>query len=180
MDDKNVGDLDRPAPFTLPEGPVERSCRVICYGALIIMLAVIAVDIVTRSLFHYSLEISDEIAGYMLVVLAFLSLPVCQVHAGFHEVELLQARLTWRAQMISKALFELISFGAVLLLLWKYWELVARSWRFDERAPTYLETALWLPRSALVIGLAALAVSLMRTIFERIRQVRASTRQGSP
>ena len=38
------------------------------------MLVLIAVDIVTRSLFNFSLEVSDEVGGYMLVAIAFLSL----------------------------------------------------------------------------------------------------------
>ena len=53
------------------EGPVERLCKLACVIALVVMLVVIAVDIVTRSLFNFSFEISDELGGYMLVVITF-------------------------------------------------------------------------------------------------------------
>ena len=58
------------------------------------MLVVVAVDIVTRSLFNFSFEISDELGGYLLVVIAFVSLPVCQASDSFHRVELVQSRLS--------------------------------------------------------------------------------------
>lgn len=163
---------DRVAPFAMTEGPLEKVCRWICLAALTTMLVLIAVDIFTRSLFNYSLEIADELAGYMLVVITFLSFPVCQVTGSFHEVELLQARLSPRRQAISRAVFDLASLFVAVLLLWKYWALVLQSWRFQEHAPTYLETPLWIPRTAMVIGMAALAVSLIRTFTARLVYLR--------
>ena len=85
----------------LPEGPVEWTCKVASEVALIVMLVLIAVDIVTRSLFNFSLEVSDEVGGYMLVAIAFLSLSACHVNGSFHEVEFVQARLTARARSLS-------------------------------------------------------------------------------
>src|SRR5262245_64895316 len=62
----------------LPEGPVEWTCKIASEVALVVMLVLIAIDIVTRSLFNFSLEVSDEVGGYMLVAIAFLSLSACQ------------------------------------------------------------------------------------------------------
>src|ERR1043166_4160508 len=89
----------RPPAHGLGESIVERVCRFACVAALIVMLAVIAVDIATRSLLNFSFEISDELGGYLLVLIAFVSLPVCQVSGSFHRVELVQSRLSpfWRA-----------------------------------------------------------------------------------
>jgi TRAP-type C4-dicarboxylate transport system permease small subunit len=85
----------------LPEGPVEWTCKVASEAALVVMLVLIAVDIVTRSLFNFSLEASDEVGGYMLVVISFLSLSACHVHGSFHQVEFVQARLSPRARSIT-------------------------------------------------------------------------------
>src|SRR5262249_25509579 len=63
----------------LPEGPVEWTCKIASEIALVVMLVLIAVDIVTRSLFNFSFEVSDEVGGYMLVAIAFLSLSACHV-----------------------------------------------------------------------------------------------------
>ena len=44
------------------------------------------------------------------------------------------------------------------------------SWRFGDRAPTYLATPLWLPRLAMVLGTLALCFSVLRTLVAHIRQ----------
>src|SRR5580700_745720 len=84
----------RPSVHGLAESIVERTCRLACIAALVVMLVVVGTDILTRWLLNFSFEISDELGGYLLVVIAFVSLPVCQISESFHRVELVQSRLT--------------------------------------------------------------------------------------
>src|SRR6267154_471846 len=132
----------------VPEGPVERLCNFACMVALVVMLGVIGVDIVTRALLNFSFEVSDELGGYMLVVITFISLPVCQVNDSFHHVELVQARLSPRWRAVSRVIFDLLSLAFCVLLLWQLIKFEISSWRFDDHAPTYLATPLWIPRVA--------------------------------
>ena len=154
------------------EGPIELACKLISEAALIIMLVVIGADIFTRYLFNFSFEIADEIGSYMLVVMTFVSLSVCQANSAFHQVELIQARLGPRARALSAAFFDVLSFAFSSLLLWHFIRLELSSWRFGERAPTYLETPLWLPRLAMAIGVAALCFSIVRTFIAHVRRFR--------
>src|SRR5919197_5063575 len=98
MTSEAVATSDRPRQFTLPEGPVEWTCKVASEVALVVMLVLVAVDIVTRAVFNFSFEVSDEVGGYMLVVISFVSLSACHVHGSFHQVEFVQARLSPRAR----------------------------------------------------------------------------------
>jgi len=152
----------------IAEGIVERLCKYVCVAALVVMLAVIGLDIVTRSLFNFSFEISDELGGYMLVVITFISLPVCQVNDSFHHVEFVQARLSPRGKAISHLIFDLLSLTFCVLLLWQLMRFEISSWRFEDHAPTYLGTPLWIPRVAMVVGAAALCVSMVRTLVSDI------------
>ena len=154
------------------EGPIERACKWASEAALITMLVVIGADIFTRYLFNYSFEIADELGGYMLVVMTFVSLSVCQVNNAFHQVELVQARLTphWRA--MSAAIFDVLAFGLASVLLWHFVRLELTSYRFGERAPSFLETPLWIPRLAMAIGAAALCFSIVRTFLAHVRRFR--------
>jgi TRAP-type C4-dicarboxylate transport system permease small subunit len=161
---------------SLGEGPVERVCKWASEAALIIMLAVIGADVFTRYLFNFSFEIADELGGYMLVVMTFVSLSVCQVTNSFHQVELIQARLGARGRALSAAIFDALAFAFSGLLLWHFIRLELSSWRFGERAPTYLETPLWLPRLAMAIGAAALCFSITRTFLAHVRRFRALSR----
>jgi TRAP-type C4-dicarboxylate transport system permease small subunit len=158
------------------EGPVERLCKWASEAALITMLVVIGVDIFTRYLINFSFEIADELGGYMLVVMTFVSLSVCQVNNAFHQVELIQARLSPRRRALSAAIFDLLAFGFTALLLWQLVRLEISSYRFGEKAPTYLETPLWIPRLAMAIGVAALLFSIMKTFLAHVRRFRALSR----
>jgi len=136
------------------------------------MLVLIAVDIVTRSLFNFSLEASDEVGGYMLVVISFLSLSACHVHGSFHQVEFVQARLSPRVRSISQLIFGLLSLAACILLAWQFVRLELSSWRFGDVAPTYLGTPLWLPQLPMALGTIALCFSLCRTIIAEAKRLR--------
>jgi len=153
-----------PSTRKLKETAVERACKLACVAALITMLVVIGVDILTRSLFNFSFEISDELGGYMLVVITFLSLPVCQISDSFHHVELVQSRLSPFARVISHVIFDLLSLAFCVLLLWQLVRFEITSFRFGDHAPTYLATPLWIPQIVMMLGVAALCFSVMRTL----------------
>jgi TRAP-type C4-dicarboxylate transport system permease small subunit len=162
----------RPSVHGLAESIVERICRLACIVALVVMLVVVGTDILTRWLLNFSFEISDELGGYLLVVIAFVSLPVCQISASFHRVELVQSRLTpfWRA--VSNLIFDLLSFTFCALLLWQLARFELSSYRFGDRAPTYLATPLWIPQAAMLLGAAALCFSMLRTLAADVARLR--------
>src|SRR5262249_3885866 len=124
----------------LKESIVERTCKIACVAALLVMLVVIGTDILTRSLLNFSFEISDELGGFMVVVLTFASLPVCQINDSFHPVELVQSRLSPFGRAVSRVIFDLLSFTFCVLLLWQLTRFELSSFRYGDRAPTYLAT----------------------------------------
>src|SRR5258707_2361067 len=132
----------------VPEGPVERLCNFACMAALVVMLGVIGIDIMTGALFNFSFEVSDELGGYMLVVITFVSLPACQVNDSFHNVEFVQSRLSARGRAISHVVFDLLSLAFCGALLWQLIRFEMSSWRFDERAPHLHPPPLLFPSGA--------------------------------
>ncbi|MFZ0723461.1 MAG: hypothetical protein WAM99_21585, partial [Xanthobacteraceae bacterium] len=52
------------------------------------------------------------------------------------------------------------------------------SYRFADRAPTYLATPLWLPQLAMAFGAAALCFSLLRTLAADIAVLRTLGEQS--
>ena len=172
MSNEGVEAPDRRRLPTLPEGPVEWTCKVASEAALVAMLVLIAVDIVTRSVFNFSFEVSDEVGGYMLVVICFLSLSPCHVNGSFHQVEFVQAQLSPRARSISQLIFGLLSLSACVLLAWQFIRLELSSWRFGDVTPSYLSTPLWLPRLPMAIGMVALGFSLVRTVTAEAKRLR--------
>jgi TRAP-type C4-dicarboxylate transport system permease small subunit len=162
-----------PAAPRLKESIIERACKLACVAALIVMLVVIGADVLTRSLFNFSFEISDELGGYMLVVITFVSLPVCQINDSFHHVELVQSRLSPFARAVSHVIFDLLSLTFCALLFWQLTRFELSSFRFGDRAPTYLATPLWMPQIAMMLGAAALCFSMVRMLAADVARVRA-------
>jgi TRAP-type C4-dicarboxylate transport system permease small subunit len=174
MADTRHGAADEPPlDRSNPEGVVERTCKYLSALALMVMLVVVGLDIVTRWGFNFSYEVSDEVAAYMLVAIAFLSLPVSHINGAFHRVEFVQARLSMRWKLISSLVFELVALLFCSIFVWQFVNLVRSSWRFGDHAPTFLETPLWLPRSLLIVGMAALCLSLLRSMAADIGRLRA-------
>jgi len=170
-----------PSTRKLPETLVERFCKLVCVAALVVMLIVIGTDILTRSLLNFSFEISDELGGYMLVVITFFSLSVCQVNDSFHHVELVQSRLSPLGRALSHVIFDGLSLAFCMLLLWQLISFEISSREFGDLAPTYLATPLWIPRMAMVIGALALCFSMLRSLAADIATLRATwSGEGSP
>src|SRR5262245_17451260 len=118
-------------------GIVEKSCLLFSGLALMVLLALVAVDIVTRWAFNFSFEVSDEVGAYMLVAITFLSLPVSHINGAFHRVEFLQARLSQRAQLISRFGFDVLSLAVCAILVWQFAALVGSAWRVGHLAPPF-------------------------------------------
>src|SRR5262249_47864272 len=114
---------------------------------------------------------SDELGGYLLVAIGFLSLSVCQVGDVFHRVELVLQRLSasWRARLLLA--FDLVSLAITLVLLWQTLRLEWISWDTGETAATILETPLWIPRAVMPLGSAALCWALCRTARRHWRAI---------
>lgn len=160
---------------TVAPGPslVEQSCEALCALFLVAMIVLIGAEAVARNVFATSLQITDEVGGYLLVALTFLSMSVAEAHGAFHRVELLQARLGFRARMISQIVFDLMSLAASALVTWQLTRLALNAWRAEDVAPTPLQTPLWLPQSFMAIGMALLCIALLRTVLAKTGRLRS-------
>jgi TRAP-type C4-dicarboxylate transport system permease small subunit len=148
---------------------VEDVCETICALFLIVSIVLIAAEAIARNLFATSFQITDEVCGYLLVALTFLSMSVAEAHGAFHRVELVQSRLSRTGRLVTQLVFDLVSLVASVLVTWQLCRLTANSWHTDDVAPTPLHTPLWLPQSAMAIGMALLCVALVRAMLTKTR-----------
>lgn len=120
----------------------------------------------------FSFEISDELGGYIIVLISFLSMSVCQVRQSYHHVEFLQQRLSRRGQAVSRVIFDAICLALCVMLFWQLFRLAWNSWDSEDAAATQLMTPLWMPQSLMAFGMAALCVSVARTLWAHLKAVR--------
>jgi TRAP-type C4-dicarboxylate transport system permease small subunit len=161
---------------TVSSGPsqIENGSELLCSLFLMAMIVLIAAEAIARNVFATSLQVTDEIGGYLLVAMTFLSMSVAEAHGAFHRVELIQARVGKKVRMISQIVFDLMSLGASALVTWQLTRLTLNSWRAEDVAPTPLQTPLWLPQSTMAIGMALLCFALLRTIVAKAKRLRES------
>jgi TRAP-type C4-dicarboxylate transport system permease small subunit len=151
---------------------VDQVCEAICSLFLLAMIVMIGAEAIARNCFGTSLQITDEVGGYLLVALTFLSMSVAESNGAFHRVELVQMRLSPQARIVSQIAFELLSLAASMLVTWQLVRLALNSWHTEDVAPTPLGTPLWLPQSAMGIGMALLCLALVRTMIAKARYLR--------
>lgn len=135
------------------------------------MVVLILAEIVVRGVFNATTEHSDELVGYLLVGISFLSLALCQSRGAFHRVEMVQMRLGPRGQAVSTLIFDILSFAYIALTNWYFLQFVMSSYRREAMASTVLATPLWIPESVMVVGATMLLVVLGKAIVEDVRKV---------
>lgn len=151
-------------------GRLVQACLMLSSLSLVAMVVLIAAEIIARSFFHYSFQVVDEVGAYLLVAVSFLALAPAQAAGSFHSVELVQERLSPKAQRFSQQVFLTLSLAFALTMLGTITRYVWRTWQQSDVASTVLQTPLWIPQSVMIVGMAGLCVVLV----QKLRGVRAA------
>lgn len=154
-------------PFNI----LERTSLWLSAFCLIGMVLLILAEVVLRGVFNSTTEHSDELVGYLLVGVSFLSLALCQSRGAFHRVEMVQMRLGPRGQAVSALIFDLLSFGYIALTDWYFVQFVMSSYRREAMASTVLGTPLWIPETAMVVGATMLLIVLGKAVVDDVRKL---------
>jgi len=160
---------DDARPFDL----IERASLWLSAICLIGMTGLMLLEVVLRGVFNSTTEHSDELVGYLLVGVSFLSLALCQSRGAFHRVEMVQMRLGPRGKAFSALVFDSLSFAYIALTNWYFLQFVLSSYNREALAPTVLATPLWIPETVMVVGATLLMITLGRSIVRDIRALGA-------
>ncbi len=152
-----------------PGGRVIDFSMTLCQFILIALMLLVSISVACR-LVGIAFEISEELAGYLLVAFTFLSLAGCAVHGAFHRVELLTAHLRPRPLQILELAFVLLSLAATLTLDWYLILFVIQSYQSGNVAPTTLATPLWIPEILMPLGITLLAFGLLIILWWDLRR----------
>ncbi len=161
------------SPDTRPFNLLERVSLWTSAFCLIGMTLLILLEVVLRGVFNSTTEHSDELVGYLLVGVSFLSLALCQSRGAFHRVEMVQMRLGPRGQAVSTLVFDLLSFGYIALTDWYFLQFVMSSYRREAHASTVLATPLWIPETAMIVGATLLLIVLGKAVIDDVRKLAA-------
>ncbi|MCD0502178.1 TRAP transporter small permease subunit [Bordetella petrii] len=173
--DSISGEADGDA-YSPPEGRAARWGRWASQALVIGLVLMMGVEMLVRSVFGWSIQFSNELGGYALVAITFLSLASGQLLHAYHSVHFLENRLGPRGQARLKLLFDLLATAVTLVLLVELARFEWLSWKSGDVAATTLMTPLWLPRLAMPLGVLVLAWALLRIVAADVRRLRAVSR----
>lgn len=142
----------------------------LCGGLIVVMAMLIAAEVVSRELFDRSLQVTHELAGYLLVTVAFLGFGVSLYEQALFRVDFLFARLSARARNHVQILFDLLSLGFCLVLEYQLVAFVVSSFTRGYREATELATPLFIPQIAMPIGIAMTIVVLVSQVTSGVRR----------
>lgn len=136
------------------------------------MALLIFTEVVCRNLLSFSLMFTDELAGYLLVGLVFLGMPVALAKGALFRVEVFLNRMPAAGRAWLELVFNVMSLAFAVVLLMQLWQFVVDSWQRGVRAPTVLATPLYLPQALMVVGTASLVLVLTLHVVRDIRRTR--------
>lgn len=139
---------------------------------LCLICALITTQIVGRLLDRLATEIGGariglaipglaEISGFLLVGASFLGLAYTFVHGGHIRVTLLVGRLPPAVRVYVEVLCLSIALALCLYLAWNLYWLLADSIAFGETSYGLLRIPLWLPQSAMFVGVVLFCLALL-------------------
>lgn len=135
-------------------------------SVMFIMTAHIILEIILRSVFNTSTYILDEMVGYGVAAMTFLSLGYAYRNNSLIRVNILLATLK---NTTVKKMIELFCVGIALfasIFIFRYFYLsVMKHLSRGSRSETIAEVPLWIPEIFVCIGLAIFIIELLRRVL---------------
>lgn len=166
--------------FSPAESLLERVTRWATQVAVVILVVMMGIEMIARSAFGWSLQVTNELGGYALLAITFLGLASGQVDHAFHRVHLLDTRLSPAGRAGLRLVFDVATLIVAAVLFVEFVRFVWITWASGDVAATTLMTPLWIPRLAMPIGMLALTITLLRTLAGDWRRLRAILRGDGP
>lgn len=149
--------------------------RGLCELLVVAMIVLVSGEVVCRSLFGFSLQITHEVAGYLLVSVTFLGIGVSLHDRALFRVEFLFSRLTPRGQCGLQVLFTMLALVFSVILDHQLIRLVASSYVRGVREATILGTPLYLPQLVMPIGVSLMIIVLVADLWADARTLLGGT-----
>ena len=145
-----------------------RVCQIVTSIAMVMMVILTVAEIIVRGVFNSSLLISDEVCGYLMVVLAFWGAVNAFVDDEFVRVDALFEKFSPSVKRMMTFLFTLL-FAAVNGLICRHiWANAMKSVTRWDRSATVARLPLAYPKLAMAIGITLLEFIIVIRILEFI------------
>ncbi len=158
-------------------GAVTHAQSVVGEGLIAALAVFVSIEAILRWSINWSFLVTDEIGGYVMVIVAFFGMAVALHDRALFRVEVLFHKLSPNRQRQAQVVFDLVSLGFALLLAWQLVALVLRSFDKGIIAPTIMRTPLWIPQAGMALGAVVIVLVLVHQVIDGIRGLRSGMPQ---
>ncbi|MCL7928399.1 TRAP transporter small permease [Halomonas llamarensis] len=110
----------------------------------------------------------SEISGFLLVGASFLGLAYTFIHGGHIRVTLVIGRLPAAARVWVEVFCLTVALVLCVYLAWNLFWLLDDSIAFNETSYGLLRIPLWIPQSAMLLGVALFCLALFESAFQTL------------
>lgn len=153
-------------------GPVERSFALIAGVIIMVLMAVVTVEVISRTAFNHPVRGNLDIVEQLMVLLVSLGVAYCQSQFGNVRMTLVTNSLKGRAKWLSEAFALLIAGFVVAVLVRGSWAHFQRSWTNGGDTPE-LGIPLWIGILVVTGTLGLLLARICVQLLEALRLVGA-------
>jgi len=144
---------------------VNRLCELCCGACMVLIAAFTLYEIVCRYVFDSPTQWSQDFSIYLMIWCAFLGLMPTDMAGQHIRIDVWYKRLSVRPQILLE-LFVYVSMAVfAAIATWAASGMVAQSLRLGRRSLSLISVPMWIPQSALVIGLGLFCLECIRRAF---------------
>lgn len=144
----------------------------LCELIVAAMMLLITAEVISRDVFDFSFQITEEVSGYLLVGIIFLAANVALRDGALFRVEFLYSRLSSRIQPFFRLAFDMMSLAAAVVLEYSLIFLLISSYVRGDRSDSYLAAPLYMPQIVMPVGFALLILLLLSAIARDLLDIR--------
>ena len=147
-----------PNPVSRFFAPPARFLAILSGWWLIALSFLTVAEILLRKFFSISLQGVDEIGGYTTAIVSAFGFACALTVKGHTRVDFLLGRMPALLRAVLNALAYALLAGMAIYGAWRGWAVLQESIEFQAHANSPLQTPLWLPQGAWMIGLLLFAL----------------------
>ena len=132
---------------------VARFFAILCGWGCFCLSILIGLDVVGRKLFHFSLQGTDELGGYIVAVTAAFGFSLSLIHRSHTRIDVFLVHTPRPALAVLNVLAMFCTGLFAGFMAWRAWATLRESIEFGSLASTPWQTPLWIPQTVWVAGL---------------------------
>ena len=138
--------------------------------ATIMILVIVCLEVIVRA-FGSSLQVADEISGYLNAAIIFFGLGYALRDGAFVRVELIYDKIKGSLRQWVNAFIVITSLAFTAILTYFIYVHTLYLYQQDTRVVSILHTPEWIPMMVVILGLVVLLIQLADFVINKFKNI---------